>query len=151
MKSLRTCACLLATLALAGCATASQSGHPSLTSHTGASAVTGHLTGRFVMEGGPISPTGQQPGERPIPGTLTLTAAGHHPVTIQVGDSGRFSAWLPPGRYQVSGRSPDIEEASSAQAGSGASQGVELPCSQPLSVTIAAGRTAAITLTCIVP
>ena len=154
MKSLRTCACLLATLALAGCATASQAGHTdqaSTTSHTGSAAVTGHLTGRFVMEGGPISPGGQQPGERPIPGTVTLTAAGHRPVTIQVGDSGKFSAWLPPGRYQVSGRSPDIEEASSAQAGSGASQGVERPCSQPLSVTITAGHTAAITLTCIVP
>jgi hypothetical protein len=156
MKTLRTCACLLAalalaTLALAGCATASQSGHTSLTSHTGAAAVTGHLTGRFVMEGGPISPTGQQPGERPIPGTVTVTAAGHRPVTIQVGGSGKFSAWLAPGRYQVSGRSPDIEQASSAQAGSGANQGVELPCSQPLSVTITAGHTAAVTLTCIVP
>ncbi len=151
MKSFRTCAGLLATLALAGCATASHTSQPSLTSHTGSAAVTGHLTGRFVMEGGPISPTGQQPGERPIPGTVTLTAAGHHPVTIQVGDSGTFSAWLPPGRYQVSGRSPDIEEASSAQAGTGSSQGVELPCSRPLSVTIAAGHTAAITVTCIVP
>ena len=151
MKSLRTCACLLATLVLAGCATASQTSQPSLTSHTGAAAVTGHLTGRFVMEGGPISATGQQPGERPIPGTVTLTAAGHHLVTIQVGGSGRFSAWLRPGRYQVSGRSPNIEEASSAQVGSGSNQGVERPCSQPLSVTITAGHTAAITLTCIVP
>jgi hypothetical protein len=151
MKSFRTCAGLLATLALAGCATASHTSQPSLTSHTGSAAVTGHLTGRFVIEGGPISPDGQQPGERPIPGTVTLTAAGHRPVTIQVGDSGKFSAWLPPGRYEVSGRSPDIEEASSAQAGPGGSQGVELPCSRPLSVTIAAGHTAAITLTCIVP
>jgi hypothetical protein len=151
MKSFRTCAGLLATLALAGCATASHTSQPSLTSHTGSAAVTGHLTGRFVIEGGPISPDGQQPGERPIPGTVTLTAAGHRPVTIHVGDSGKFSAWLPPGRYQVSGRSPDIEEASSAQAGPGGSQGVELPCSRPLSVTIAAGHTAAVTLTCIVP
>jgi len=151
MKSFRTCACLLAILALAGCGAASQAGHTSLTSHTGAAAVTGHLTGRFVMEGGPISSTGQQPGERPVPGTVTVTAAGHHPVTIQVGASGKFSAWLPPGRYQVSGRTPDIEEASSAQPGTGANQGVERPCSQPLSVTITAGHTAAVTLTCIVP
>ena len=133
MNSLRTCAWLLATLALAGCATASSASQ------------TGHLTGRFVIEGGPISPNGQQPGERPIPGTVTVTAAGHHPVTIQVGDSGRFSAWLPPGRYQVSGRTPDIQE----ETGSG--PGRELPCSQPLSVTITARHTAAITLTCIVP
>lgn len=151
MKSLRTCAGLLATLALAGCATASQSGHPGLTSHTGAAAVTGHLTGRFVMAGGPISPTGQQPGERPLPGTVTLTAAGHRTVTIRVGDSGRFSAWLQAGRYQVSGRSPDIEQASGTKVGTGASGGVELPCSRPLSVTITAGHTAAVTLTCVVP
>jgi hypothetical protein len=151
MKSLRTCACLLATLALAGCATASHMDQTSTTSHTGSAAATGHLTGRFVIEGGPISPNGQQPAERPIPGTVTLTAAGHHPVTIEVGDSGRFSAWLPPGRYQVSGRTPDIEEATSAQAGNSSAQGRELPCSQPLSVTITAGHTAAITLTCIVP
>ena len=147
MKSLRTRACLLATLAiatlaLAGCATAGQ---------TGAAPVTGHLTGRFVMEGGPISPTGQQPGERPLPGTVIVTAAGHRTVTIRVGDSGRFSAWLAPGRYQVSGRSPNIKEASSTQVGTGANGGVELPCSRPLSVTITAGHTAAVTLTCIVP
>ena len=135
MKSLRTCACLLATLALAGCST---------TSH-GQAPVTGHLTGRFVMEGGPIGPAGQQPGERPIPGTVTFTAAGRPTVTIQVGDSGRFSVWLPTGRYQVSGRSPDIEE------GTGSGPGRELPCSQPLSVTITAQHASAITLTCIVP
>jgi hypothetical protein len=154
MKTLRSCASLVAMLALAGCSAASQTSHTShitVTSQTGAAAGTGRLAGRFVMEGGPISPNGQQPGERPLPGTVTLTAAGQRPVTIQVGASGRFSAWLPPGRYQVSGRTPDIEQASSAQAGSGASQGVELPCSQPLSVTITAGHTAAITLTCIVP
>ena len=139
MNSLRTCACLLATLALAGCSTTSHA------SYTGQAPVTGHLTGRFVMEGGPIGPAGQQPGERPIPGTVTLTAAGHHSVTIQVGDSGRFSLWLPIGRYQVSGRSPDIEE------GNGSGPGRELTCSQPLSVTITAQHTSAITLTCIVP
>jgi len=55
MKSLRTCACLLAVLALAGCATTSHTGQVSTTGHTGSTAVTGHLTGRFVMEGGPIS------------------------------------------------------------------------------------------------
>jgi hypothetical protein len=149
MNIARTCAGLLATVALAGCTTA---GHASPVASTSQHVpLTGHLTGRFVMEGGPISPDGQQPGERPLPGTVTLTAAGHPLVTIQVGGSGRFSAWLPPGRYQVSGRSPNIEEASSAQVGSGSNQGVERPCSQPLSVTITAGHTAAITLTCIVP
>jgi hypothetical protein len=149
MNVARTCACLLATAALAGCATAGHASPvPSTSQHV---PVTGHLTGRFVMEGGPISPGGQQPGERPIPGTVTLTAAGRSRVTITVGASGRFSAWLPPGRYQVSGRSPNIEEASTAQAGSGSVPGRELPCSQPLTVTITALHTATITLTCIVP
>jgi hypothetical protein len=149
MKTLRTCACLLATVALAGCTTANQASPVASTSQQ--VPLTGHLTGRFVMEGGPISPNGQQPGERPLPGTVTLTATGGHRVTITVGASGRFSAWLPPGRYQVSGRSPDIEEATAAQAGGASAQGQELPCSQPLAVTIIALHTATITLTCIVP
>lgn len=149
MNIARTCAGLLATVALAGCTTA---GHASPVASTSQHVpLTGHLTGRFVMEGGPISLGGQQPGERPLPGTVTLTAAGHRTVTIQVGSSGKFSAWLPPGRYQVSGRTPDIEEASTAQAGNGSAQGKELPCSQPLTVTITALHTATITLTCIVP
>ena len=152
MNTLRTCASLLATVALAGCATAGHANQASPGASTSQHVpLTGHLTGRFVMWGGPISPGGQQPGERPIPGTVTLTAAGHHTVTIQVGDSGRFSVWLPPGRYQVSGRSPYIEEATTAQVGNGSAQGQELPCSQPLTVTITALHTAAITLTCIVP
>ena len=72
MNYLRTCACTLAALLLAGCATASAQptaakGH----------AATGHVTGRFFMEGGAISLNGQQPGDRPIPGTVTFTAAGH--------------------------------------------------------------------------
>ena len=112
---------------------------------------TGHLNGVFVMEGGPLGPGGQQPGERPLSGTVTLTAAGRRQVTIQVGASGRFSAWLSPGRYEVSGRTPSIEEATSVQAGTGGNQGQEQPCSRPLTVTITAGHTAHITLACIVP
>ena len=155
MNTLRTCACLLAAVALTGCATgshASQTSHPSpVGSASQHVSMTGRLTGRFVMEGGPIGPAGQQPGERPLPGLVTVTAAGRSPVTIRVGASGRFSASLPPGRYQVSGRSPDIEEATTAQAGNGSAQGKELPCSQPLTATITAQHTTTITLTCIVP
>ena len=151
MNTLRTCACLLAAVALAGCATASHSQPRPVDSTSQHVPLTGHLTGRFVMEGGPISLGGQQPRERPIPGTVTLTGAGRSPVTIRVGASGRFSAWLAPGRYQVSGRSPDIEEATTAQVGNGNAQGKELPCSQPLTVTVTALHTTSITLTCIVP
>src|SRR5580658_30460 len=144
MKSFRTCACLQATLALAGCATTTQGGHTSRTSHTGAAAVTGHLTGRFVIEGGPISATGKQPGERPIPGTVTLTAAGHRPVTITVGNSGRFSAWLPAGRYRVVWRSPAIITVTDS--------GHEEQTSSPAPpVTISARHAATITLVAIVP
>ncbi len=146
MNTLRTCACLLATVALAGCATAGAAGQGG--QHASAA---GRLSGTFVMEGGPLGPQGQQPTARPIPGTVTVTGGGHPAVSIRVGNSGRFSAWLSPGRYQVSGRTPDIEQATTAQGGNSGAPGRELPCSRPLTVTIAAGRTAAITLTCIVP
>jgi len=136
MNQLRTCAWAVAALAglLTGCATASAQ-PPAL----------GHLTGRLLMEGGALGPGGQQPGERPISGTVTFTAAGRRQVNARVGSSGTFSAWLPPGQYQVSGRSPDIE------AGHGSGNWRELPCSQPTSVTVTAGHTAAISVTCIVP
>src|SRR6516225_12322407 len=70
MKSLRICACaltgLLLTSVAAGCASAEGTVHPA----------TGHLAGKLVMEGGPLGPGGQQPGERPMSGTVTFTAAG---------------------------------------------------------------------------
>jgi hypothetical protein len=104
----------------------------------------GSLAGRLVMEGGPLGPGGKQPGERPMSGTVTFTAAGHQPVTVKVGASGTFSVPLPPGRYHVSGRSPDIMEIDGGRSR-------ELPCSQPTSAVIAAGQTSTITLACIVP
>ena len=104
----------------------------------------GHLRGKLVMEGGPLGPGGKQPGERPMSGTVTFTAAGHQPVTVKVGASGTFSVPLPPGRYHVSGRSPDIMEIDGGRSR-------ELPCSQPTSAVITAGQTATITLTCVVP
>jgi hypothetical protein len=106
--------------------------------------MTGHVAGRLVMEGGPLRPGGRQPGRRPIPGTVTFTSAGHRRVMVRVGPSGTFSVRLPPGRYHVSGRSPRIIEVSS-----GAER--ELPCSQPLAVTVTIQHTAAIAVTCIVP
>jgi hypothetical protein len=137
MKYLRTCACALTGLLLAGCGAAgAQTG--------GHAPARGHLTGKLVMEGGPLGPGGRQPGERPIRGTVTLTAAGHRQITVQVGHSGAFSLTLLPGRYQVSGRSPSIME-----AGNGGER--ELPCSQPLSVTVTREHTATVTVACIVP
>ena len=138
MKSLRICACaltgLLLTSVAAGCASAEGTVHPA----------TGHLAGKLVMEGGPLGPGGQQPGERPMSGTVTFTAAGRQAVTVTVGSSGEFSVPLPPGLYQVSGRSPDNMEVDGGRSR-------ELPCSQPTSVAVSVGTTATITLACIGP
>jgi len=96
------------------------------------------------MEGGPMGPGGQQPGERPMAGTVTFTSAEHQPVTVKVGSSGAFSVPLPPGRYRVSGSSPAIMEIDGGRRR-------EVPCSQPASATVTAGHAATITLTCVVP
>ena len=135
MSQLRTCACLLGALLLTGCTAAGAAEHASghtaagaehASGHTAAGPArwVGHVTGRLLIEGGPIGPGGQQPGERPVPGTVTFTAAGHRPVSVGVGTSGKFSAWLPPGRYRVAGRSPDIETVTTS------GKTVEQTCSQ---------------------
>ena len=145
MSQLRTCACLLGVLLLTGCTTAGVAEH--MTGHTpaGPAQATGHVTGRLLIEGGPVSPYGQQPGERPIPGTVTFTRAGQRPLSVRAGASGKFSAWLPPGRYQVAGRSPDIITVTES------GQDLEQTCSQPLSVTLPARHTVTIAVVCIVP
>ena len=149
MSQLRTCACLLGALLLTGC-TAAGAAQPA-TGHTaghasgGPARSTGQVTGRLLIEGVPISPDGQQPGERPIAGTVTFTAARHRPVSVGVGASGRFSVWLPPGRYQAAGRTPDIITVTDS------GRDLEQTCSQPLSVTVTARHTATITVLCIVP
>jgi hypothetical protein len=137
MKPLRTSVFLISGVLLTGLA----AGCASAGAQTPAS---GHLRGKLVMEGGPMGPGGKQPGERPMSGTVTFTEAGHQPVTVKVGSSGTFSVPLPPGRYHVSGRSPDIMEIDGGRSR-------ELPCSQPMSAVVAAGQTSTITLACIVP
>ena len=154
MTQWRIGACVLGALLLTGCAAASAAGYTATgaaehvashaTGHPSARA-TGHVTGKLLIEGGPIGPGGQQPGERPIPGTVTFTAAGHRPVQVGVGVSGKFSAWLPPGRYRVAGRSPDIETVTAS------GKDLERTCSQPLSVTVMARHAATIAVVCIVP
>ena len=150
MNQWRTCAGVLGALLLTGCAAAGAAehatGHPTshLTSHPLARA-TGHVTGRLLIEGGPLGPGGQQPGERPLPGTVTFSAAGQRPVQVGVGASGRFSAWLAPGRYRVAGRSPDVETVTDS------GQDLEQTCSQPSSVTVSVRHAAAISVVCIVP
>jgi hypothetical protein len=147
----RACAGLVVALLLTGCTASGAaehpaSGHPASGYASGNQArAAGHVTGRLLMAGGPIGPGGQQPGERPVPGTVTFTAAGHRPVSVGVGTSGTFSAWLPPGRYRVAGRSPDIETVTSS------GRTVEQTCSQPLPVTVSAPHTTAIAVVCAVP
>jgi hypothetical protein len=104
----------------------------------------GIVIGTLQLEGGPIGPDGQQPGSRPIPGTIQFTVGGQRPVTVRAGTAGTFSVKLPAGIYAVSGRSPRVIEMSG-----GTSR--QDPCSQPLSVTVTARHTSTIALTCIVP
>jgi hypothetical protein len=99
------------------------------------------VTGRFLMEGGPVRPGGDQPGERPLRGTVT----GERTVSVPVGRAGTFSVALAAGTYHVSGRSPQIMEVS----GGGTQH--ETACSQPLTVHVTGQRTLKITVTCIVP
>jgi hypothetical protein len=95
----------------------------------------GAVTGKLQIEGGPIGLGGQQPGKRPVPGTVQFTSTRHHRVTVRVGSTGAFSVQLPPGTYAVCSRSP-------------AAQG---PCSQARQVTVTARHTTKIAFTFIVP
>lgn len=103
----------------------------------------GVVTGRFVIEGGPIGPGGQQPGPRPIPGTIKFRAAGRV-ATVRAGRSGSFSLRLPAGTYHVQGRSPRVIEVSRGTRR-------QAPCSHQVSVTVTPRHTTRITLVCIVP
>jgi hypothetical protein len=135
---------LAAVALLAGCA-----GPAVAPPHVAASrpAARGTVTGRFQREGGPLGPGGTQPRVIPLPGTVRFEAAGraHPPVAVTVGRSGTFSVRLAPGTYRVTGQSPKIQE--------GLSDGTttDPPCAQPAVVTVIAGRTAMITVNCIVP
>jgi hypothetical protein len=132
MKRLNAIVAVSAVMLTAACASSDLPASPS-----------GRVTGKLLIEGGPIGPGGQQPGERPIQGTVQFSASGRRPVTARTASSGAFSVALPAGTYAVSGSSPLI---------TGASHGShQTPCSQPLSVSVTAQHTTTITLTCIVP
>jgi hypothetical protein len=62
MKRIQAVICLAAMLLPAACAAACD--------HTPAP---GTVTGRLIIDGGPISPHGKQPGPHPIPGTVKFT------------------------------------------------------------------------------
>jgi hypothetical protein len=109
----------------------------------------GTVTGRLVLEGGPLGSGGQQPAIRPISGLVQFTLRGGHVVlATKVGRSGSFTVTLVPGTYQVRGRSPAVVEVSS---GSQAGKGRERPCTTPKTVTVTDQGSVSVTLTCIVP
>ena len=122
-------------------------GTGTVTTGTGRTSVTRTtiVTGRFLMEGGPVRPGGDQPGERDLQGTVTFTAAGDRTVSVPVGRAGTFAVALGAGTYHVSGRSPEIMEVSSGGAQH------ETVCSQPLTVHTTGQHVLKIAVTCIVP
>jgi hypothetical protein len=127
---------------LAGCSGSAARGTGRLTGEANGPG-TGRVTGRLLLEGGALRAGGRQPGQRPVRGTVWFTAAGRRRESIRVGASGTFSAWLPPGRYAVSGSSPRV-----SQAGSG---GRLTPCARDVPVTVRAGQVTRVAVTCIVP
>jgi hypothetical protein len=95
----------------------------------------GHVVpGRFVRAGGPA------PGAPfPLPGTITARAATGQSFTATAGRDGRFTLSLPPGRYQVTGRSPLI--------GSG-----HVTCPATRELRVARGKPAGpVTVVCSIP
>jgi hypothetical protein len=130
MRRLQAVTGVAAIMLLSACAPAVV--HAPAVAHAPASGI---VTGKLQIEGGPISPGGQQPGKRPVPGTVRFTSTRQHRVTVRVGNSGAFSVQLPPGTYAVCSRSP-------------AAQG---PCSQARRVTVTARHTTKIAFTFIVP
>jgi hypothetical protein len=143
---MNTWPCRLAAVALlAGCA-AAPAAAPSQASSSGAPAG-GTVTGRLQREGGPLGPGGAQPATIPLPGIVRFERAGRagRPVTVTAGRSGGFSVRLAPGTYRVTGQSPRIQE----QASDGTT--TDPPCAQPATVTVTAGRTTRIAVSCIVP
>jgi hypothetical protein len=105
----------------------------------------GTVTGRLLVEGGPINPqTGQQPGKRPIPGTIRFISTRGGTVTTRAGRSGTFTARLPAETYRVSFRTPRILEVNSNGTG-------HQTWSSPSTVTITPRHTTRIILLSIVP
>ena len=48
-----------------------------------------------MIDGGPISPHGKQPGPHPIPGTVKFTSSQDQVITIRTSKTGVFSGQLP--------------------------------------------------------
>jgi len=133
VRRAQTVICLAAMLLPAACAAA-----------CGQASAPGTVTGRLIVDGGPIGPHGRQPGTHAIPGTIKFTGSEDQVVTIRTGRTGVFSGQLPAGRYSVSYRSPHLLAAGSRGP-------FHQTWAQPVSVAVTADHTTKITLTAYVP
>jgi hypothetical protein len=64
-------------------------------------------TGMLVRVGGPPTLSGPPPS-LPLPGTVIARNAAGQQFTATAGNDGRFKLSLPPGRYQLTGHSPQV-------------------------------------------
>jgi hypothetical protein len=89
----------------------------------------GTLTVSVIQEGGPITPGGQTP-RNPVGNAPVLVTGGTQTWTAHTGKAGSATITLPPGTYQV----------------------IDPECNQgPRTVSISAGGSATVPITCIVP
>jgi hypothetical protein len=102
----------------------------------------GRVLGKFVRVGGPLGPGGKQPEDVPLPGTMRFTRAGHAAITVPVGNTGTFAVRLAPGRYRVSGTTPNI---------TGEPGNTQSTCSLSGTLAVPAGLTRHVTVVCAVP
>jgi hypothetical protein len=65
------------------------------------------VTGMLVRVGGPATQSGPPP-PLPLPGTIVARNAAGQQFTATAGDDGRFELSLPPGRYRLTGHSPQV-------------------------------------------
>ena len=65
------------------------------------------VTGTLVRVGGPATQSGPPP-PLPLPGTIVARNAAGQQFTATAGNDGRFELSLPPGRYRLTGHSPQV-------------------------------------------
>jgi hypothetical protein len=102
----------------------------------------GIVRGVYEMLGGAYSPADANP-HRPISGVITVSQ-GLWRRSVTVGSNGRFVLSIRPGRYVLSGWTPDIHHVSGGVVSPGDECG-------SAGVVVRASRTAKIQVACIVP
>jgi hypothetical protein len=104
-------------------------------------ATTGVVTGRYLMEGGPISPQTHQTADPwPIPGRVTFSGP-RASLTVKVSSDGSLSLRLPAGVYAVSAETGWLDMSPAAES----------PCYLPQTVTVQAAGATSVTVYCPVP